>query len=453
MTPRRFVSILTLTLTLIAGIAFAAEVAVIPSDNIAAAKARVEALRDAGLVKTQITSAHVDVPAEDGAAWRQARDEGGATVWRLALRSPGASFIRPHFAQDSLPGREVVVRGLDATAAAPMIDNRVKPAPGEGLWGPVVEGEALVVEVQGDARPALTIDRVSHGLAPLFVPAKEQVCHVDVNCDPDWADKKSGIGLMHFEMFGFGSGCTGTLIADVPGTGRPWFLTANHCISTQATTNSLVVFWNYETDSCNGSVPNLDGLPQSAGGTYTAGNSGSDFTLISLAQEPPADIAHLPISTEGLTSGEAITVVHHPDLAYKRITYGVEVSGAGTHWSVKYNEGSTEGGSSGSPLFNANDEIVGQLTGGSAACSRMWGTDSFGKINLSWDRGLSDYLATIPTGYTTTTTTVPPGDDDDDWHDDDDADDDVSDDDAVDDDADDGYGDGDDDDDDGSCCG
>ena len=41
---------------------------------------------------------------------------------------------------------------------------------------------------------------------------------------------------------GSGFACTGGLLADLPGSGTPYLLTANHCISTQAAASSLQVF-------------------------------------------------------------------------------------------------------------------------------------------------------------------------------------------------------------------
>jgi hypothetical protein len=51
-----------------------------------------------------------------------------------------------------------------------------------------------------------------------------------------------------------------------------------------------------------------------------------------------------------------------------------------TNWGV------TEGGSSGSPIFNDQGLIVGQLTGGEASCSNLTGPDYYGKFSHSWDQ-------------------------------------------------------------------
>ena len=46
----------------------------------------------------------------------------------------------------------------------------------------------------------------------------------------------------------------------------------------------------------------------------------------------------------------------------------------------------TEGGSSGSPLFNQNKQIVGTLSGGSSSCEKPNGANTYGKLYYHWDQ-------------------------------------------------------------------
>src|SRR5204862_401196 len=57
------------------------------------------------------------------------------------------------------------------------------------------------------------------------------------------------------------------------------------------------------------------------------------------------------------------------------------------HWRIgSYEQGTTEPGSSGSPLFDQNHRIVGQLHGGTASCTSLT-YDEYGKVAASWDGG------------------------------------------------------------------
>ena len=68
-----------------------------------------------------------------------------------------------------------------------------------------------------------------------------------------------------------------------------------------------------------------------------------------------------------------------------------------SHWRLTWvatanGHGVTEGGSSGSPLFNynnGNSRIVGTLTGGSSYCSAPNSPDIYGKMSYHWDQNTS----------------------------------------------------------------
>lgn len=59
------------------------------------------------------------------------------------------------------------------------------------------------------------------------------------------------------------------------------------------------------------------------------------------------------------------------------------------HWKIQpWLNGTTEPGSSGSGLFNAQGQVIGQLHGGNAVCYNSKGYDLFGAFGASWSRGI-----------------------------------------------------------------
>ena len=92
------------------------------------------------------------------------------------------------------------------------------------------------------------------------------------------------------------------------------------------------------------------------------------------------------------------TGIHHPAVAEKRISFDLDpatttdVLSATVDNSADYlriatwDHGTTEGGSSGSALFNQNGRIVGQLYGGYAACGNT-DSDWYGRVSSSWEGG------------------------------------------------------------------
>lgn len=405
---------------------------------------------------------HADAPALAAGDWTRISRPDGLVSWQARIASPGADALRAHFTRTVRRG-EIWVIGDDGEAR---MARPTRTATTVDFWGPIVPGDRMTIEVvtPGDAPGANLIDTISH-ILPLQDLAAEQSCYSDPTCFDDGNAVKKGVGWIWLADPWGTFICTGSLLSDVSGSLAPYFLTANHCMNSQQEADAIVVVWNYHTSTCNGSVPNPLNLPKSSGSQMLAHSSQSDFALFLLDEDPPAGTTYLGWTTDPLASGEDITVVHHPDGAWKRITFGDQVGGNTNFWEVRYTDGSTEGGSSGSPLFNDDMLVVGQLYGGSAWCTNMSGTDDFGKFSRSWTLGIEPWLnsstttTTTPTTTTTTTTTAPtttttsptttttiPGDDDtdddadddvdDDWYPDDDAsDDDASDDDATDDDA------------------
>ena len=76
------------------------------------------------------------------------------------------------------------------------------------------------------------------------------------------------------------------------------------------------------------------------------------------------------------------------------------------HFRIFLTEGTIEDGSSGSPLFNENGLIAGQLHGGNAGCNTS-NTTYYGRFSKSWDEGstpdtrLQDWLDPANTGQST----------------------------------------------------
>jgi hypothetical protein len=61
-------------------------------------------------------------------------------------------------------------------------------------------------------------------------------------------------------------------------------------------------------------------------------------------------------------------------------------SEANSTWTVEWDRNTTtEGGSSGSPLFDQNHRIIGQLWGGGASCSNLSSPDYYGRVRSSWE--------------------------------------------------------------------
>ncbi|MDH3593155.1 MAG: immune inhibitor A, partial [Planctomycetota bacterium] len=167
--------------------------------------------------------------------------------------------------------------------------------------------------------------------------------------------------------------------------------------------------FNFERPACGtGTAPTDQVL--GGGGVQRATWATSDFTLVEMDDLPPAALTpYWNGWSRSATAGTESWAIHHPSNDEKKISYNqdplIDGSNYGAdHWRVtEWEEGTTEGGSSGSPLFDQDSRIVGQLHGGTASCSSItW--DEYGKVDVSWEGGgtpstrLKDWLDPSNTG-------------------------------------------------------
>jgi len=193
--------------------------------------------------------------------------------------------------------------------------------------------------------------------------------------------------------------CTGFMVNNTSNDGTPFFMTANHCRLTQSNAPTLVAYWNYQTSKCGGA---RDGkLNQfQTGAVHLASYAKSDMTLLKLnsAPNPEWHVNFAGWDRSGEIASSAVGI-HHPNVDEKSISFEndpTEINtylgtgatpGDGTHVRiVDWDNGTTEPGSSGSPLFDQNHRVIGQLHGGGAACENEE-SDYYGRFFTSWNGG------------------------------------------------------------------
>jgi len=204
--------------------------------------------------------------------------------------------------------------------------------------------------------------------------------------------------------------CSGAAINNARQDGKQLFLTAAHCGTTPG---SWLIVFRYQTFTCPRGGDRF--LNYTVSGLRTvARHATTDFHLLEVVEDIGADYQVYLAGFNGVDTPSPNSVgIHHPSGDVKKwsysgvpITHGSWTGGnPNTHWRVQpWWNGTTEPGSSGSPLFNNNKQIIGQLHGGSAACNNMAGYDVYGKVSRSWDIGttaptrLRDHLDPENTG-------------------------------------------------------
>jgi hypothetical protein len=290
------------------------------------------------------------------------------------------------------------------------------------LWTPVLTTDDLVVELEIAAgqRDAVELGLTQIGRGYRFfgeeplAPEKAGTCNVDVVCpegDP-WREEIRSVAV--YSNHGYFV-CTGFMVNNTARDAKPLFMTANHCGVDATSAASLVVYWNYQSVHCGDQSGGTLTQNQS-GATFLAAHWVSDFTIVELDEEPdPAYGVTYAGWERGAQDPQSAVCIHHPRTDEKSISFEFDplttttylqnaVPGDGTHLRVTdWDVGTTEPGSSGSPLFDENHRIVGQLHGGYAACGNDL-SDWYGRLSVSWEGGgtpetrLRDWLDPLGTG-------------------------------------------------------
>lgn len=241
-------------------------------------------------------------------------------------------------------------------------------------------------------------------------------CNVNVNCSEgdNYRNAQRGVVRILLRTSRGMGWCSGSLINNTSRDLSPYLLSAAHCVEnvTSSYYSQFVFYFNYESAGCSSTTePTSRTL---TGATLKAqAPDGSDFLLMLLNNTVPETYNAYwngwNVGTAASTSGVGI---HHPSGDIKKIstynttlvssTYNSDAPNA--HWLAQWvsttnGNGITEGGSSGSPLFNASSQIVGTLTGGNSYCAASTANrnDLYGKMSYSWtSNGSTDALRLKP---------------------------------------------------------
>ncbi|HET9211551.1 MAG TPA: hypothetical protein VFR03_14180 [Thermoanaerobaculia bacterium] len=343
----------------------------------------------------------VQVAAADGNWYDLA---GGTRLWAAEIVSTDAVGLRLHFQSLQLPaGAELALYSPGAPGVARNGYARFDPerkvefheasaAASGDVWSRSFSGDRVRVEYLAPAGAGqelpFRIDSLQHFyIDPVDLAARGLVkgkedagsCENDVTCHPEWADVAKAVSRVSFVDAGGSFLCSGQLLNDNAQDFTPYYLTANHCISTKGAAASTEFFWLYQTSACNGNPPSLDNVPTSSGATLLSTSPTSDYTLMLINGGLPDNLYWAGWTGKAVPDGTDSTVIHHPSGDYKRISFGVKDQSqicnqdAGTNAiklvRIVWNDGVTEPGSSGSGIFTDDtQQLFGQLFFGPSFC-------------------------------------------------------------------------------------
>jgi len=274
-------------------------------------------------------------------------------------------------------------------------------------------GEMPSIQVQGVGyfyRPALMADGGAERHALIedsSDPGFGRYCQINANCpegDLYEAQKASSVAMLMVDGDALGM-CSGNLVNNALGDFKPYVMTAGHCASstekfgvTSLALSQWIFSFHYEKPRCSsGDYATLQ--EKSVVGaemkSFLPVVGYSDGLLLEIKQEIPLDYRVYYSGWDATpTTWQRGASIHHPagdaakisifDGGVKIKRWNIDEGGVDDHLGLDFIKGNTEGGSSGSPLFNADGDQVGTLTGGLVTLCSM--DADYGRLNSHFDK-------------------------------------------------------------------
>jgi hypothetical protein len=295
----------------------------------------------------------------------------------------------------------------------------------------VLEGDNLIIEYYEPAnvrgKGSMHITRIDYGFKPIQWEEVEEnpdeyrlkssyktsdisgTCNINVLCPPaqNWQEHKRSVARIVVAT-STGSGlCSGALVNNTNFDGKPYFQTAFHCERSPEGVTINYESWqfrfNFEANACEHGSPN-NPFTTVTGCTFKGRVPEADYVLVELNPLPAAVNPYFLGWNRGGTSPTSAVGIHHPRGEPKKFSFtdgtisvntsqntftggfSLLIIPAGGLWTFSWaiNGGTTEGGSSGSPLLNQDGHTVGVLTGGSSNCNNPQGFNAYGRLFTAW---------------------------------------------------------------------
>ena len=377
----------------------------------------------------------------------------GQNIWQLTVKCPDALATLLYYKKCYIPaGGKLFLYNAGKDQILGAYTPRSNPN-GKEFVTEFVGGDEFTLEyvapennASTDDKPIIEISGIAYGYNHIKVYSENTTknfgtasnCMVNINCSEgdNWQNKKRGVARTVTPIGRYAYYCSGTVVNNTAKDFTPYYLTAHHCFYTTDGSiyagdegiNMMLFYFNYE-------LPGCEDLTVEPGSNTMFGakmlvnidiSGGSDGALIRLNQNIPDDYyVYYNGWDRTNTPAQSGVTIHHPSGDVKKISTfkqaltsskwnsSSEQGADNAHWRVIFAETAnghsiTEGGSSGSPIFNQNGLVVGTLTGGSTKCNAPNNPDYYGKFWYHWDQygsntdlHMKKYLDPINTGQNT----------------------------------------------------
>lgn len=339
-------------------------------------------------------------------------DNNGSKIWRMGITSKGAASMSIVLNNVTMPqGAKIFVYNPKQTQILGAFG--VENSNEQGIL-PIrpLTGDSLVIEYQEPSTcsfsGSFSITRVAHNRKTNAFNSSN-TCSPHANHTTHLPLQKQAVCLLYVISSStayYGSGC---LINNEEG--KPYVYTAAHTFKSTEDAAYSIFYFNYAVPEQNSNIQGSQECSVS-GSTMRAYATGLDLALVELNQMPPKDYRpYLAGWSRSKTPQAPLICIQHPNGDCKKMSldnnhpvaanyggYFPDQVPNGWWYISRWEEGVTESGSSGSPLFDSNGLIIGALSGGSSFCTSPI-SDYFARLDTAWahysesDKQLAHWLS------------------------------------------------------------
>lgn len=344
-------------------------------------------------------------------------------VWAAVFSSENVGAIRLHVKNMSLPANtDLFIYSRNGQAYGPYIG--AGPHGTGDFWTATIFGSEAILQLRAKSDLSGASLRVQHAglITPKYAggsqnfsedvnapnaswPCGNPSCVEDASCKSGITNIKTAVAKIEWVQGAFIYTCTGGLISDTNPAQSNFFLTANHCVSKNNTAKNVNFYWHFATSSCDGTCPTNSGAVQTQGSTVSATGKRGDFTLLHLNSNPPAGSTFLGWSTAAVANSNGVKLIRvsNPNFGPQVYSEHTVDTSAPTCSSWPRGEriysrdtfGAIDGGSSGSPIINGSQQIVGQLSGTCGSNPSDPCSSGPGEANATVDGAFAFYFSSV----------------------------------------------------------